>query len=308
MQSLNFEFLRPKFGEMADLGALAEAYVNSDPPSAAVKLRALAEILTEAIYNRESLPRPIDREFVKLLTNPVFRSSVPSSVLDTLHAMRKVGNEAAHGGKLSRVRAMEMLRDAHRVSHWWSEINRGAKPGAVPLFQNPTKETQVHLTERKREGVFAEAKITPNIPTTPLSHQPLLTQFQSPRKSTQPEIALSKKPFEERPTSQVPAHQRAVTEAELRKMSFFGVMKTLAVTCVQLAKVTTVVGSQMVVEEGRLLASKLAVEARDTLAEARERRGEADALHTSSVSEQDQTLARAQKTSREERVAKFMKI
>jgi len=38
MESLNFEFLRPKYAALAHIGALAEAGVHSDPPSGAVKL------------------------------------------------------------------------------------------------------------------------------------------------------------------------------------------------------------------------------------------------------------------------------
>ena len=46
MQSLNFEFLRPRYGEMAELAAFAELYVWPDPASANVKLSAFAELLT----------------------------------------------------------------------------------------------------------------------------------------------------------------------------------------------------------------------------------------------------------------------
>ena len=42
MKSLNFEFLRPKWKELALLGGFAEQYVGPDPASAAVKLRAFA--------------------------------------------------------------------------------------------------------------------------------------------------------------------------------------------------------------------------------------------------------------------------
>jgi type I restriction enzyme R subunit len=39
MKSTNFEFLRPSFPELADLGGFAERYTYSDPSSALVKLR-----------------------------------------------------------------------------------------------------------------------------------------------------------------------------------------------------------------------------------------------------------------------------
>jgi type I restriction enzyme, R subunit len=43
MQSQNFEFLRPRWEELTELGALAETHAHVDPSSAAVKLRAFAE-------------------------------------------------------------------------------------------------------------------------------------------------------------------------------------------------------------------------------------------------------------------------
>jgi type I restriction enzyme R subunit len=41
MRSTNFEFFRPSFSELADLGGFAECYTLSDPASALIKLRML---------------------------------------------------------------------------------------------------------------------------------------------------------------------------------------------------------------------------------------------------------------------------
>ena len=43
MKSMNFEFLRPSFPELADLGVVAERYTFSEPASALIKLRMFAE-------------------------------------------------------------------------------------------------------------------------------------------------------------------------------------------------------------------------------------------------------------------------
>lgn len=43
MQSQNFEFLREKFPLLADLAALAEAVIYTDPGSTTTRLRAFAE-------------------------------------------------------------------------------------------------------------------------------------------------------------------------------------------------------------------------------------------------------------------------
>src|ERR1019366_3082261 len=120
MESLNFEFLRPKYAALADLGAFAEAYAYSDPSSAGVKLRAFAELLTGAIYEKFQLQRPLEDEFVKLLTAPAFKSAVPVAIQNPLHSMRKEGNQAAHGSPLSVETALYLLEQAFKLAQWWS--------------------------------------------------------------------------------------------------------------------------------------------------------------------------------------------
>ena len=39
MKSLNFEFLRPSWPQLAELGGFAESYAHPDPASSLVKLR-----------------------------------------------------------------------------------------------------------------------------------------------------------------------------------------------------------------------------------------------------------------------------
>src|SRR4051794_16977305 len=43
MQSLNFEFLREGWPQLAELGGFAERYLDTDPQSACTKMRLLAE-------------------------------------------------------------------------------------------------------------------------------------------------------------------------------------------------------------------------------------------------------------------------
>jgi hypothetical protein len=50
MKSANFEILRSRWPELAELGGFAEAYALADPASALVKLRLFAENLTKDIY------------------------------------------------------------------------------------------------------------------------------------------------------------------------------------------------------------------------------------------------------------------
>lgn len=97
MRSLNFEFLRARWPELASLGGFAEAYTYTDPTSSLVKLRAFAEFLTKDIYSKLGLPKPNRASFIDLLAESTFCSVTPKVVLDKLHAIRMQGNKAAHG-------------------------------------------------------------------------------------------------------------------------------------------------------------------------------------------------------------------
>jgi type I restriction enzyme, R subunit len=142
MESLNFEFLRPRYSELADLGAFAELYAHSDPSSAGVKLRAFAELLTGAIYEAFRLQRPLEDDFVKLLTFPAFKSAVPAAVQNPLHAMRKEGNQAAHGSPLSPETALYLLEQAFKLAQWWSVRVLGADPARLSVFREPKKQLE----------------------------------------------------------------------------------------------------------------------------------------------------------------------
>ena len=79
MQSKNFEFLRPRWEELADLGALAEQYTHPDPPSAVAKLRTFAEQIVLFIYHQHGLPKPYQCNLNDLLTAPASSRPSPGS-------------------------------------------------------------------------------------------------------------------------------------------------------------------------------------------------------------------------------------
>src|SRR5690606_8957639 len=88
MKSTNFEFLRPTFPELADLGGFAERYASSDPASALVKLRLFAETMGSAIYNHHQLPRPIQLDLNDMLNDDTLVSVSPKTLRFNLHELR----------------------------------------------------------------------------------------------------------------------------------------------------------------------------------------------------------------------------
>ena len=55
MQSLNFEYLRQPWPQLAELGGFAEAHVYSDPASSVSKMRTFIEKLVGGLYRELKL-------------------------------------------------------------------------------------------------------------------------------------------------------------------------------------------------------------------------------------------------------------
>lgn len=118
MQSINFEFLRPHWENLANLGAHAEEYAFSDPQSSLIKLRCFAEKLVGVVYTSYQIPCYPNEKFMDRLENHGFTSMVDKAIVDKLHAIRKVGNRAAHEGKFDKGAPLWLLKEAHILASW----------------------------------------------------------------------------------------------------------------------------------------------------------------------------------------------
>ena len=155
MKSRNFEFLRPDWTELAELGGFAEAYAHADPASSLVKLRTFAENLTKNIYRDLKLPQPHRASLIDLLENETFVTIVPKVVIDKLHALRIHGNKAAHGDSASSKNALWLIKEAFDLGRWIFVQFRKGTPDELPTFQQVpqtgTDETKGRLKREKRQ-------------------------------------------------------------------------------------------------------------------------------------------------------------
>ena len=118
MKSINFEFLRPTWPELAGLGGFAEAYAHPDPVGALTKLRVFCEQVVEWIHHHHRLPKPPRASLNDLLHNDPFKEILPEVIISKLHAMRMEGNNAAHGNKGDSTTALRILREAYNIGRW----------------------------------------------------------------------------------------------------------------------------------------------------------------------------------------------
>jgi type I restriction enzyme R subunit len=140
MDSKNFEMLRGRWPELADLGAFAEHYARTDPASALIKLRIFAEQMVENIYQAHDILLPYKRNLYDLLFEDSFIQAVPKPVLDTLHQIRLDGNKAAHGKRADTKTALSSLRAAWDLARWYFITYTDGKPDQIPHFQEPPTE------------------------------------------------------------------------------------------------------------------------------------------------------------------------
>ncbi len=155
MKSINFEFLRDKWPELASLGGFAERYAWPDPESAFVKLRSFIETMIHRFYEINSITLPEPVSLHGLLSNNDFKNAVPKAVLNALHNIRLAGNKAAHGETSSRFNLMDTLKDAFYLGCWFYIIN-GGKQNDCPDYIQPEKPVDIYkkseeLKEQKRK-------------------------------------------------------------------------------------------------------------------------------------------------------------
>ncbi|GAB5407321.1 MAG: DEAD/DEAH box helicase family protein [Aureliella sp.] len=137
MKSFNFEFLRPRWPELASLGGFAETYAHNDPLGAIAKLRGFCEQVAEWIHDNNRLPKPFRADLNDLLNNQPFKEVVPSVVLNKLHTLRLDGNKAVHGSKGDTQKAIHLLKDAYNIGRWMLVNFDGGVAGGVPEFVDP---------------------------------------------------------------------------------------------------------------------------------------------------------------------------
>lgn len=132
--------LRHKWPEIADLGAMAEKYVYSDPETSLVKQRNMVELVVRWLYREERLPQGFRPNLNDLINGDVFESIMPAAVVEKLNALRQFGNKAAHGEKCDSARALWMLKESWLISSWLYVRYDNGNQTECGTFQNPPQE------------------------------------------------------------------------------------------------------------------------------------------------------------------------
>jgi type I restriction enzyme R subunit len=161
MTSINFEFLRAKRRELADLGGFAEQYAFTDLTSALVKLRTFAESLVKAVFAHHQLQMGYQSNLNDLLNDPSFKAITPAVVQEKLHLLRIKGNHAAHGTlhPLPPGKIIELVREAHDLGKWLHLSLDSGRLDMVSPWKTITLDTVDAAVSLKKENRAALQKL-----------------------------------------------------------------------------------------------------------------------------------------------------
>ncbi|MBD8736867.1 DEAD/DEAH box helicase family protein [Sphingomonas sp. CFBP 13706] len=113
----NFSALSERWPALAAAGAFADWHAISQPIVAAVQLRLFVEHLVKQLYREWQLPLPgTGSTLFDLMKADLFARALPEPAIARLHALRRLGNDAAHGGEPTPEQVHRAVQQAHDIA------------------------------------------------------------------------------------------------------------------------------------------------------------------------------------------------
>jgi tRNA A37 threonylcarbamoyladenosine biosynthesis protein TsaE len=137
MPNKNFELLKNRWPQLYEHANFAEKYAHTDPHTAIIKLRCFAEQLVGILYRELNLPCERSDGFFEKLKSNIFIEVIDENILEKLHAIRMLGNKAAHGRSVHSDDALALLRDAYLIGQWMFKTYSGSTYESYPAYIEP---------------------------------------------------------------------------------------------------------------------------------------------------------------------------
>lgn len=139
----NFSVLSQHDEQLLRLGMLAEKYFADDPNTCLLKLRQLAESLTQLLAARSGLYVSPEETQYELLRRLLDSSVLPREIYQIFGEIRRAGNAASHDFSGDHRTALTALKLAWQLSLWFHRIfkDAGYKSGPFIPPQAPKDET-----------------------------------------------------------------------------------------------------------------------------------------------------------------------
>ncbi|HZG28507.1 MAG TPA: DEAD/DEAH box helicase family protein [Ensifer sp.] len=150
----NFAFLAAEFPEIFDSAKKAEAYVVSDPRTAAFHARRTVELAVQWAYKNDSgLKFPYDDKISALIHEPTFQARAGERVFTKAKLIVRIGNRAVHEARETSAKdATDALRELFHVCFWLARTYAKAPPADGLSFDG----TQLSRRDDLVKRAFAE--------------------------------------------------------------------------------------------------------------------------------------------------------
>ncbi len=169
MASNNFAFLKQHDELLVRLAETAEMCFMPDPNTTLIKMRQLGEELAKTISSRLGIESDAEIKQVDLLRELDFTLKLDPQIKDAFHALRKLGNSAAHDITSSNHRdALKALQIGHALSVWFHVTFGGEKVNGFKqvAFIKPVdpsekvRQLEEVLLELQKQNKTAEDRLT----------------------------------------------------------------------------------------------------------------------------------------------------
>lgn len=120
----SFSFLNQLWPDLYDLGREAEQVAEHQPELAAIKLRSLTEAMVIKLCGHLEVQIEKHKSHFDRLVLLEKTSLFDRQLMSKFHAIRLVGNNAAHGKKVQGNRVKTLLEDAWSLSCWFFKFMR----------------------------------------------------------------------------------------------------------------------------------------------------------------------------------------
>lgn len=118
MQSVNFEYIKqlPGFEGLYNCCYEAECFAAKNPDISMTSSRKAMEFIVKMLYGSAISTEIYGLTMFDMLSDPDFIKYVDDRpLLDAIHFIRKLGNQAVHQGNLTKAEALEVLKRLHFV-------------------------------------------------------------------------------------------------------------------------------------------------------------------------------------------------
>lgn len=156
MDSKNFQPLRARWPHLYQHAAFAEYYAHTDPHTVAVKLRCFAEAFVGVLYRDLRLPSEPSDGFFEKLKSSNFQDAVGEAVVQKLHALRMLGNKAAHGCSMDTGTSLALIEEAYLLGQWLCKTYGGDSLESYPVYVPPAKPSELSADPAGTAAVLAE--------------------------------------------------------------------------------------------------------------------------------------------------------